>query len=48
MSHPDVPTPPSDDRALPTERAIDERLIKLVLKAGGVLFLLFILAVALL
>ena len=49
MSHADVPAhPQTDDQALTHERGVDERLIKTVLKAGGILFLLFILAVSLL
>lgn len=49
MSNADVPAQHHDaDRALATERAIDERLIKTVLKAGGILFLIFIIAVFLL
>ena len=49
MSHADVPAhPQNDDQALALERAIDQRLIKIVLKTGGILFLLFIVAISLL
>lgn len=44
MSHSNVPAQ-TPSNALQAERALDDRLLTVVLKAGGVLFLLFIVAV---